>query len=116
MVNKVISRESLDTYLKSARPILVGFTKKDGEKRKMVVTTNPDFLPTPPEDLRTEEEKLAAAAKVKARKENNPDLVNVYSVYDEAWRSFDYNALFTVSIDLTEGDTIPSYNGFGTTN
>lgn len=78
----------------------------------MVVTQNQDFLPATA--IIDEDGEKPVNEIAKKRKENNPDLVNVYAVHDKGWRSFDYNTLYMVSIDLTEGDTIPSYNGFHT--
>ena len=71
-----------------ARDIIkkVTFTKKDGTERNMLCTLNPDLLPAQV-DLEESVQK----------KTPNPDVLAVYDVEKDGWRSFRYDSIIGFS-------------------
>jgi len=64
----------------------VEFTKKDGSSRVMKCTLDADLLP----ELHAEEEAE------RAKKTENPNMVNVFDVEAQGWRSFSLDRLTNV--------------------
>lgn len=67
----------------------VVFTKKDGSKRHMTCTLNEELLPT--------QLNLDLGDDPKPKKKENPDVLAVFDTASEAWRSFRWDSLLTVS-------------------
>ncbi len=85
----IIEAAELRTLLSTTpNPFKIVFTKKNGEVRTLIVSTHPDYLPVIPEGYEPSET-------AKVRKEQNPNIVNAYSLHDHAWRSFDINSLIS---------------------
>ena len=85
-------REALRESL--TRSILtVTFTKKDGTLRTMLCTTRPDRLP-PPRPLQEG---------VAPRPEKDPDLLTVWDLEHEGWRSFHFSAVQHLALVLASG-------------
>ena len=76
-------------YLKNALQkgvVKVKFIKKDGTERNMLCTLNPDLLPAQV-DLEESVQK----------KTPNPDVLAVYDVEKDGWRSFRYDSIIGFS-------------------
>lgn len=63
--------------------VMVTFTKKDGSTREMVCTTISDYLPEITE----------------ARKEPSPELVTVWDVENNGWRSFKFDSVQSIETE-----------------
>jgi len=60
----------------------VTFTKANGDERTMICTLIPDFLPN------TDEEFDESKTEKRIRRAVEADLVNVWDIEENAWRSF----------------------------
>lgn len=67
----------------------VKFTKTNGEERSMWCTLKTELLPPPPEVKEDVEEK-------KPRKKND-EVISVWDLEKEAWRSFRIDSLITIN-------------------
>jgi len=83
-------------WLKShlaAGKVTVTFTKKDGEERVMECTTSPELVPPTP---------VVEGAEPKREKKKNDDICSVYALDVNAWRSFRWDSIKTVSFTFGE--------------
>ncbi len=78
----------------------VRFTKKDGSERIMICTLCPEFLP-----LQTDLEEAAG--------KNREDLVVVWDLEKEAWRSFRFDSV--LAFDYKTQYPIPNYRSMEVT-
>ena len=69
----------------------VNFTKSDGTERKLKCTLKADKLPVK-EDTGNDTPK----------KKSNPDLLSVYDVENNGWRSFRFDSIKSVEFSLGE--------------
>jgi hypothetical protein len=67
--------------------VTVVFNKKDGEKRTMKCTLNPDMVP----QLEKKTERV---------KEVNEDVCPVYDLDKQGWRSFRYDSVTEVNFEI----------------
>lgn len=67
--------------LLAAGELTVVFTKKDGTERTMLCTRNMDLIPA---NTVNEE---------RSKKHVNPDVLPVYDIKEEGWRSFRYDSI-----------------------
>ena len=74
----MINREELVTKLKD-QDVTVHFTKVNGEKRIMTCTLREDVLPPAKKDDALSQKKI---------RELNPEVLSVWDVNAEGWRSF----------------------------
>ena len=72
----------------------VDFTKINGEFRKLKCTLNPELLPV---DVR---KKLEEDEQKETTKKYNPDVLRVYDIENNGWRSFRYDSVITFGTDL----------------
>lgn len=63
----------------------VTFTKKDGSKREMICTTLPEYLPG--QEASVTDYKL------------DPDIVTVWDLENDAWRSFKFSTVKSIETD-----------------
>lgn len=68
-------------------PVKVTFVKKDGSVRQMICTLKPDLLPVVEEKSTTRPKK------------ENTDVMAVYDVEVNAWRSFTVKSVTSVEVD-----------------
>lgn len=79
------------------------FTKKDGTDREMICTTNSDLIPSAPIVESTD-------AEPKKEKKVNEDVMPVYDLEAQGWRSFRWDSIKEVKITIgedSEHDTQP---------
>lgn len=71
-------------------PVTVTFTKKDGTERVMECTTSPTIVPAEPivEGVEKKEKKV------------NEDIMPVYDIEAQGWRSFRWDSVKQISITL----------------
>ncbi len=72
----------------------VDFTKTNGEFRKLKCTLNPELLPV---DVR---KKLEEDEQKENTRKYSPDVVRVYDIENNGWRSFRYDSVITFGTDL----------------
>ena len=77
----------------AAGKVTVTFTKKDGEERVMECTTSPELVPPTP---------VAEGTEPKREKKKNDDVCSVYALDVNAWRSFRWDSIKTVSFTFGE--------------
>ena len=63
-------------------PVSITFKKSDGTIREMLCTLNQDFIP------KSEKPQTKSASTVSKPKRKNDDVIAVYDLEEEAWRSF----------------------------
>ena len=80
------TREFLIGALSTSK-VIVHFTKKDGTERRMVCTLDPNLIPV------TEK-------KTDRTKEPNPEVIPVYDLEADGWRSFRIDSIVSISFDL----------------
>lgn len=68
--------------------VTVTFTKKDGNERVMECTLDPKLLPSAP------------VTESKREKKSNPDVLAVYDVKAQGWRSFAIKSVKSVNIKI----------------
>ena len=68
----------------------IKFLKKNGEERAMKCTWNMDFIPKA-------DQPAADTGEAKPKKEKNENLLVVYDVEKEGWRSFNADSLIEVT-------------------
>lgn len=88
---EAIARAESIEYLKSVlreKIITVVFRKKDGTERNMLCTLRPDVLPPMPEKDET--------AEPKKERKVNPDVIAVYDIEANGWRSFQFDSLIKI--------------------
>lgn len=78
------SKSELSEMLRSAK-LEVSFIKKDGTGRVMYCTLQEKYLPPMMEDTET-------ATK------NNPDVLAVWDIDNDGWRSFRLSSIFAVKV------------------
>jgi hypothetical protein len=83
-------REWIVSHLKAGK-VTVEFTKKDGNYRKMTCTLNADLLPT----------KVDKISESTSPKKENLDIISVFDMEAQAWRSFIVKNVQNISFDLT---------------
>jgi hypothetical protein len=88
-------REWIVDHLK-AGTVTVEFTKKDGDYRKMTCTLSADLLP--PKVVSTKVDRISESTIVK---KENLDIVSVFDMEAQAWRSFIVKNVKNISFDLT---------------
>lgn len=76
-----VTKEQLEGKLKNNK-LIVTFTKVDGTERKMYCTLMEEFLP------KKEEPKDGEEVKVKKTRKVNPNVLPVWDIEAEGWRSF----------------------------
>jgi hypothetical protein len=94
-------------------PTTVVFTKKDGTERVMECTTNPSLVPQEPASLeeaiqehlnslphQTNTDNPVDFPKVKKARKVNPDIMNVYDLENQAWKSFRWDSIKSVRFTL----------------
>jgi len=71
-------------------PVTVTFTKKDGTERVMECTTSPNIVPAEPivEGVEKKEKKV------------NEDIMPVYDIAAQGWRSFRWDSVKQITITL----------------
>jgi len=71
----------------------VVFTKTNGEKREMVCTLRSDLIPSSTEhDLQEEQPQ-------KRKKKQNPDILAVWDLDKNEWRSFRYDSVTYIALE-----------------
>lgn len=99
------------TWLKehlSAGEVKLVFTKKDGTDREMKCTTNIDLVPQ--EIHETNTDNPIDFPKPKKEKKVNEDVMPVYDLEAQGWRSFRWDSVKEVKITIgedSEHDTQP---------
>jgi hypothetical protein len=88
---QIKTKEDIDTLLKGYIVVLA-FKKKNGERREMTATLNPNLLPEPPV------KKPGAKSYTP-----NPDMVRLYDLENDGWRSFHPDQLLEI-ISATAAD------------
>jgi hypothetical protein len=73
-------------------PVTVTFTKKDGSERVMKCTTNPTFIMF----------KDPSVLESKREKKVNEDIMPVYDLESDAWKSFRWDSIKSVMITIGE--------------
>jgi hypothetical protein len=73
-------------------PVTVTFTKKDGTERVMKCTTNPTYIMF----------KDPAIMESKNERKVNEEVMPVYDMESEAWRSFRWDSVKSVSFTIGE--------------
>lgn len=73
-------------------PAVVEFVKKDGSIRKMNCTTSKEFIPAQP------------VKESKSNRQVNEDVLAVYDLEINEWRSFRYDSVKSVIITIGEND------------
>jgi hypothetical protein len=73
-------------------PVTVTFTKKDGSERVMKCTTNPTFIMF----------KDPSILESKREKKVNEDIMPVYDLESDAWKSFRWDSIKSVMITIGE--------------
>ena len=86
--------------------VAVEFIKKDGALRHMICTLDSSHIPSQ-DNERVSERKL--------RKALPADIVAVYDLEKEGWRSFNINSITRVQIDCSDLIIIPEDDGEETT-
>lgn len=72
-------------------PITVTFTKKDGSERVMECTTAPSLVPPEPD---------SDPLTPKREKKPNEDVCPVYDLESKAWRSFRWDSIKQVRLEI----------------
>ena len=74
----------------------IAFTKTNGKRRDMVCTLNPKYMPEVPKKT-----PKAITDEVKKPRKDNDEVLAVWDVESEGWRSFKINSLirYTVLVD-----------------
>jgi len=80
--------------------VSVTFTKKDGSERVMRCTTNPTFIMF----------KDPASVESKSERKVNDDVMPVFDLDANAWRSFRWDSIKNVTFTFNRGDK----NGYST--
>ena len=78
----------LKDILKNSK-VTVFFTKRDGSEREMLCTTCPAYLPVVEESEEPKKERKA-----------NDDVMNVFDIKANDWRSFRWDSVKRISISL----------------
>jgi hypothetical protein len=73
--------------------VAVKFIKKDGSVRHMICTLNPSHMP---------ERNSEQASEQKQRKTQPADIVAVYDLEKDDWRSFNINSVTRIQIDSVD--------------
>jgi hypothetical protein len=85
-----IFKKWLKSHLKYG-PVTVVFTKKDGTERVMNCTINAELVPPEP---------VVESAEPKKQKKVNEDVMPVYDLEAKAWRSFRWDSIKEVRLEL----------------
>jgi hypothetical protein len=83
-------------------PTTVVFTKKDGTERVMECTTSSSLIPPEPliETHVTNTDNPVDFPKIKKERKVNPDIMNVYDLENQAWKSFRWDSIKSVRFTL----------------
>jgi hypothetical protein len=73
-------------------PVTITFTKKDGSERVMKCTTNPTYIMF----------KDPSILESKREKKVNEDIMPVYDLESDAWKSFRWDSIKSVMITIGE--------------
>lgn len=87
------TREQIVEALKSHKCV-VEFTKVDGEKRTMPCTLHPLYMPEQP------------AAEGKVAKKQNDNVISVWCLDKQAWRSFRVDSVTNLILDLGQPEVV----------
>jgi hypothetical protein len=79
----MINRELVEKALR-LHTVTVKFLKVGGDIRAMKCTLNPTIIPTPKKNARTIT--------------RNPDICRVWDIEASAWRSFHYDAIYSMDV------------------
>lgn len=82
-------------------PVTVTFTKKDGEERVMECTTSPSLVPQEPVHETNTDNPIDFPAPKRVKKVNE-DICSVYALDVQAWRSFRWDSVKSVSFKIGE--------------
>ena len=91
-INTPEGRDWLTTLLREQQ-VVVTFNKKDGDKRVMTCTLNQDIIP---------ESKRPKAKPEDEQKKKNENVLAVYDINAEGWRSFTWANVTNVEFSLGE--------------
>jgi len=80
-------------------PVTVTFTKKDGTERVMVCTTAPSLVPPEPVHETNTDNPIDFPAP-KREKKVNEDVMPVYDLQSQAWKSFRWDSIKEIKITL----------------
>jgi hypothetical protein len=81
--------------------VTVVFTKADGTERTMRCTLNPLAMPTPEIEVR-EGVTLTEIKEAKTPRKSNPNVRTCYDVDGEAWKSFRWDSVKSVTYNDSE--------------
>lgn len=84
-LERYIKRMQIDRQFSTFGEVKIVFTKADGTERTMLCTLKPEYLP---EDQR---ESLVG----KTERKKNPDVLAVYDLEKNGWRSFRYDSVLS---------------------
>lgn len=73
-------------------PTSVTFLKKDGSERVMNCTTNKEYIPLSLQESSSDFQKI---------KKKNEDVIPVFDIESQAWRSFRWDSIKSVSFTLS---------------
>jgi hypothetical protein len=73
-------------------PTSVTFLKKDGSERVMNCTTNKEYIPLSLQESSSDSQKI---------KKKNEDVIPVFDIESQAWRSFRWDSIKSVSFTLS---------------
>lgn len=89
--NQQVDWEKFSYWLKNllkVEVVKVTFTKKDGTERIMQCTLNPALLPA------------NTLLEAKKERKTNPDIMAVYDIENNGWRSFALTSVKTITVEL----------------
>lgn len=90
--NSKLFKKWLKGHLKFG-PVSVTFTKKDGTERVMKCTTSPSLVPSV---------ELVEGAEPKREKKVNEDVMPVFDLEANAWKSFRWDSVKSVMLTIGE--------------
>lgn len=108
MTEQAFTKEQLAETLATEQKYRVVFEKKDGTIRTMYCTRNSTFIPQPPVvETLTEG---AVQPEPKAPRKENPNVLPVYDLQKESWRSFTVASVKSIEavdeVPALEGDDV----------
>ena len=83
----VVFKKWLKSHL-AFGPTTVVFTKKDGTERRMLCTTNANLIP------------VVESTEPKREKKKNDEILAVFDVEANAWRSFRWDSIKSVEFNI----------------
>lgn len=97
----LVFKDWLKSHLSMGEVKLV-FTKKDGTDREMTCTTNSSLIPTPSIVESTHETNTDNPIDFPKSKKINEDVMPVYDLNAQGWRSFRWDSVKSVAFTLAE--------------